>query len=236
MFGCNLLKINDIHSKKRIFYCAIAVQSIMLSLQDKTLTPHSEMWDYQGVLMLPARYIPNVITSLRIALVPYFVMLLFQGQFERALWLMVFLGLSDAVDGFLARCYDWKTTLGAYLDPIADKVMLISFFICFAILGWIPIWLAFVIVGRDCLLLFGALYYHWVTRRLEMQPLAVSKINTFAQIILAVSLVYAQVGTLNSQILDALMALVLCTTVASGFSYVLGWSRRAANLTNAKFD
>lgn len=180
--------------------------------------------------MFPARYIPNAVTSLRIALVPCFIWLLFQQQFERALYLMLFLGLSDAVDGFLARCYGWKTALGAYLDPIADKFMLISFFICFAVLGWIPVWLAVVIIGRDLILLAGAVYYHWATRQLEMRPLAISKINTFAQIVLAVSLTYAHVGSLPTLILDALMAIVLCTTVASGFSYVVGWSRRAAKI------
>jgi len=137
------------------------------------------------------------------------------------------MGVSDALDGFLARCYNWKTTLGAYLDPMADKLMLLSAFVAFAVLGWIPWWLAAIVVARDVILLIGAVSYHMVTRQLKMEPLQISKINTFAQIILAVSLIYTQVNPMHPQLLNALMAIVLCTTVASGVRYVVEWSRRA---------
>ncbi len=180
--------------------------------------------------MFKAKYIPNVITSTRILCVPCLIWMLFHQQFERSLILIFFMGLSDALDGFLARCYDWKTTLGAYLDPIADKLMLLTAFIAFVVLGWVPWWLAVVIVARDVILLVGALYYHLSTRQLKMEPLAISKINTCAQIILAVSLIYAQVGSLHAQILSALMAIVVCTTVASGTQYVMEWSRRASKI------
>lgn len=180
--------------------------------------------------MFKAKYIPNVITSTRILCVPCLIWMLFHQQFERSLILIFFMGLSDALDGFLARCYGWKTTLGAYLDPIADKLMLLSTFIAFAALGWVPWWLAAIIIARDVILLVGALYYHLSTRQLKMEPLAISKINTCAQIILAVCLIYAQVGTLHTQILNALMTMVVCTTVASGTQYVMEWSRRASKL------
>ena len=180
--------------------------------------------------MFRAQYIPNVITGTRILLVPCLMWMLFHHQFERSLILVFLMGLSDALDGFLARCYGWKTTLGSYLDPIADKLMLLSSFIAFAFLGWVPWWFAALIVARDIVLLVGAMYYHLVTRQLKMDPLTVSKINTFAQIILAVSLIYAQVGPMNEQLLNALMTIVVCTTVASGMKYVLEWSRRAANI------
>ncbi len=182
--------------------------------------------------MFKAKYIPNTITSARILCVPCLIWMLFHQQFERSLVLIFFMGLSDALDGFLARGYGWKTTLGAYLDPLADKLMLLSAFIAFAALGWVPWWLATVIVARDVILLAGAFYYHLSTRQLKMEPLTVSKINTFAQIILAVSLIYAQVGTLHSQLLNALMTIVVCTTVASGMRYVIEWSRRAAKIAH----
>lgn len=178
--------------------------------------------------MFKAKYIPNAITSTRILCVPCLIWMLFQHQFERSLILVLFMGLSDALDGFLARCFDWKTTLGAYLDPLADKLMLLTIFFAFAILGWVPWWLAAIIVARDVILLAGAFYYHLSTRQLKMEPLTVSKINTFAQIILAVSLIYAQVGPLHVQILNVLMTVVACTTVGSGMSYVMEWSRRAS--------
>jgi cardiolipin synthase (CMP-forming) len=184
--------------------------------------------------MIKAKYIPNAITSTRILCVPWLIWMLFHQQIERSLILILFMGLYDGLDGFLARCYNWKTTLGAYLDPLADKLMLLSTFIAFASLGWVPGWLAAVIVAREVILLVGAFYYHLVTRQLKMEPLEISKINTCAQIILAVSLIYAQVGPLHEQILNALMAIVVCTTVASGICYVMEWSRRAAKFAHKK--
>lgn len=181
--------------------------------------------------MLSARYIPNIITGARIACVPFFVWLLFHHQYERSLVLVLLMGLSDALDGFLARCYNWKTTLGAYLDPLADKIMLLTAFVSFAVLGWIPWWLASIIIARDVVLLVGAVIYHLGTRRLKMEPLAISKVNTFAQIVLAVSLIYSQVGPMHSQIISALMTIVACTTLASGSQYIVEWSWRAAKIT-----
>ena len=156
--------------------------------------------------------------------------MLFHHQFERSLILVFLMGLSDGLDGFLARYYGWKTTLGAYLDPLADKLMLLSAFIAFAVLGWVPWWFAALIVFRDVVLLAGAVYYHLVTRQLKIEPLMISKINTFAQIILAVSLIYSQVGPMHEQLLNALMTMVVCTTVASGMRYAVEWSRRATKI------
>lgn len=178
--------------------------------------------------MLSARYIPNIITGARIVCVPFFVWLLFHHQYERSLILVLLMGLSDALDGFLARWYNWKTTLGAYLDPLADKIMLLTAFVSFAVLGWIPWWLAIIIVARDVVLLVGAVYYHLSTRQLKMEPLAISKINTFVQIVLAVSLIYSQVNPVHTQIISALMTIVAVTTLASGSQYIVEWSRRAA--------
>ena len=182
--------------------------------------------------MFPVRYIPNLITGARIFFVPCLIWLLFNQYYERALMLLLLMGLSDALDGFLVRCYGWKTALGAYLDPIADKLMLLSAFIAFAVLGWVPWWLSAAVVARDIILLLGAVYYHWVTRQLSMEPLPISKINTFAQIILALTLIFSQFGNLHAQILNGLMTVVMCTTVVSGYQYVLEWSRRAARISH----
>lgn len=181
--------------------------------------------------MLSARYIPNIITGARIACVPFFVWLLFHHQYERSLILVFLMGLSDGLDGFLARCYNWKTTLGAYLDPLADKIMLLTAFVCFAVLGWIPWWLATIVIARDVVLLIGAVAYHLRTRRLTMEPLAISKVNTFMQIVFAVTLIYTQVWPIHPQIISMLMTIVACTTLASGSQYIVEWSWRAAKIT-----
>ena len=177
--------------------------------------------------MFKVQYIPNLITITRILFLPYLVWMLFHQQFERSLLLMLFIGVSDGLDGFLARRYHWETKLGGYLDPIADKIMLVSVYVTFAVLNWIPWWLAAIIVARDAVLLLGAFSYHLVTKQLQMEPLLISKVNTFMQILLAVSLIYSQVNPLNPQLLNAMMAVTLCTTIASGIGYVLEWSKRA---------
>lgn len=184
--------------------------------------------------MLPAIYIPNLITIARILAVPFFIWLLVDQHFERALLVLLILGLSDALDGFLARCYGWKTTLGAYLDPIADKIMLLSIFLTFALMGWVPWWLTLLVVARDILLMLGAIYYHLVTRQLSMEPLSISKINTFMQITLAVSLVYNQVINVNDFFLNIMMTLVVSTTLMSGFEYVTRWYQRANKIQTNK--
>ena len=167
---------------------------------------------------------------MRIVSVPCLVWLLFHHQYERSLILVFLMGLSDGLDGFLARWYHWKTTLGAYLDPLADKIMLLCAYISFAVLGWVPWWLAAIVVARDVVLLVGAVFYHLNTRQLKMEPLAISKVNTFFQIVLAVSLIGVQVWPLSAVFLNALMTIVVCTTVGSGTQYVIEWTRRAAKL------
>ena len=184
--------------------------------------------------MCPARYIPNFITGARILFVPCLIWMLFQSHYERALILVLLMGLSDGLDGFLARCYDWKTTLGSYLDPIADKAMMLSTYLTFAILGWVPWWLSGLIIARDVVLVIGAISYHFSTRQLSMDPLLISKLNTFAQIILAVSLIYAQIGSLSTGIINTLITIVACTTLASGSQYVIEWSRRAAKVSASR--
>lgn len=180
--------------------------------------------------MIPATYIPNLITCARIIAVPFFVWLLIDHQYERALLLLLLMGLSDALDGFLARCYGWKTTLGSYLDPIADKVMLLVVYVAFAFLGWVPWWLTAVVVARDAILMTGAVYYHCSTSQLKMEPSSISKINTFVQIILAITLVYQQVTQLHPFILNMLMTLVVYTTIISGYQYVTQWYARAEKI------
>lgn len=184
--------------------------------------------------MLPAIHIPNLITFARILAVPFFIWLLVDQQFERALFVLLIMGLSDALDGFLARCYGWKTTLGSYLDPVADKIMLLSVFLVFAILGWVPWWLTVLVIARDITLLLGAIYFHFLTRQLSMEPLSISKVNTFTQIVLALCLVYDQLVSVNALLLNAMMTLVVCTTIMSGCEYVAKWYQRAVKIQAAK--
>lgn len=126
--------------------------------------------------------IPNFITLLRIILVPVVVILLIQGLFLKALLVFVVAGLSDALDGFLARVLNQQTTLGAYLDPIADKALLASTFITLSVLHVIPGWLTVIVISRDFIILLGISVLSIMSVSVEIRPLFISKITTAVQL------------------------------------------------------
>ena len=127
--------------------------------------------------------IPNLLTVLRIVLVPVIVILLIQGQFAKALVCFVIAGVTDGLDGLLARILNQQTVVGAYLDPVADKALVISMFATLAIVGVIPAWLAVVVISRDCIILGGILVLTLMSVSLEIKPSFVSKINTMLQLL-----------------------------------------------------
>lgn len=170
------------------------------------------------------RHIPNVITVCRILLVYPIIHLLLAGRFDWALALFVAAGVSDAVDGFLAKYFHWQSRLGSYLDPVADKLLLVS---CYLVLGWlgmIPVWLAFLVVLRDVVIFTGAVSYYFLLRPFEGQPLLTSKLNTLFQLLLVFA-VLVQHGfvQLPGPIVPVLVFLVTVTTVTSGLLYVYIW-------------
>ena len=127
--------------------------------------------------------IPNFITLLRIILVPVIVILLIQGSFLKALIVFIVAGLSDALDGFLARVLKQQTVLGAYLDPIADKALLASSFVTLSILHIIPSWLAVIVISRDFIILLGISVLSIMSISVEIRPTFISKVTTALQLI-----------------------------------------------------
>lgn len=126
--------------------------------------------------------IPNFLTLLRILLVPLLVIFLINKLFLNALILFACMGLTDALDGFLARLLKQQTMLGAYLDPIADKVLITTCFVSLAILKIIPGWLAVVVISRDVIILLGIAIMSFMSIQFKVQPLFVSKVTTALQI------------------------------------------------------
>ena len=175
---------------------------------------------------MQTKHVPNVITGLRLAAVAPLVWLLIEGQSGAALALLALMGLSDAVDGLLAKRFQWRTRLGEYLDPLADKMMLVGTYLALGWLGALPVWLVAAIILRDLVIVAGAIAYHLVTHQLEMRPTWLSKINTTAQIALALAVILDQVMPIAEIVTVALIGAVLVTTVASGLDYVIEWSRR----------
>ena len=179
------------------------------------------------------RFLPNIITTARFAAVPLLVVWLLDEQYQNALLLFLLMGLSDALDGYLANSFDWKTTLGAHLDPAADKFMLICAYIVLGVLHLLPHWLVFIVILRDVALLAGALSYVFVTRTLEIQPTLISKLNTVVQIILVFVVIYSQINSVPTLLIQLLIGLTVLTTVVSGLDYLIGEiSRRSERHTN----
>ncbi len=179
--------------------------------------------------MLPL--VPNLITLARLFSVPLMVWLVLNGHFEWAFWLFVVAALTDAVDGFLARRLGIRSTVGAFLDPLADKALLVGVYVALGYGRYLPEWLVIIVVFRDIIIIGGAILYQTLTQSLKMQPLLVSKINTGAQIALA-AYVLAQLGFGfdDGGVAEAGIFGVAATTIVSGFSYVYVWGRRIAGM------
>lgn len=174
------------------------------------------------------RDIPNIITAFRFLLVAPVVVLLLQGRFAAALVVFGVAGFSDALDGFLAKHYGWQSRLGGLMDPLADKLLLVSSFITLGWLGWIPLWLVALVILRDLVIVAGAIFYHMRIEQLEAEPTMVSKLNTAAQIFLVLAVMFSLgVQTIPALWIDILLYSVLATTLWSGFDYIWIWGRRA---------
>lgn len=176
------------------------------------------------------RQIPNIITLTRIVAIVPICWLLLRDSYAAAFVCLVLAGLSDGLDGFLARRYGWFTPLGAVLDPLADKLFIVSLMIVFAMKGQVPLWLMWLVIGRDIVIVSGALIYRWRTGSLEMKPLFISKFNTALQILLlAATLLHVGLYTLAPEIREGLQLLVAVTSLLSGLVYVFLWTYYAFN-------
>ncbi|TVP87835.1 MAG: CDP-alcohol phosphatidyltransferase family protein [Thioalkalivibrio sp.] len=174
------------------------------------------------------RQLPNLITLARMFLTIPIVWFIYRGDYWAALVLLAIAGFSDALDGYLVRRYGWTTRLGAWLDPAADKILMLGIYLAVTLSGLLPIWLLFLVAGRDIWLSLGSLAYrHWVGP-LHVEPLMISKINTFFQILLVLGAIL-KVGILDLDPfwIQVLVAIVTFTTVASGLAYTAVWGHRA---------
>ena len=175
--------------------------------------------------------IPNTLTIFRIMMVPLVIWAIGQGEFRIAVTAFVVAGITDGVDGFIARKFNQRTTLGAYLDPIADKALIVSIYVSLAIAGLLPRWLVILVVSRDVMIV-GAVILSWLMDHpVTIKPLMVSKANTTVQIVLAAT-VLATLGTpLNlDALLPPLIGLVTILTIASMAAYLWAWMRHMAGL------
>jgi len=174
------------------------------------------------------RDIPNLLTVVRIFLTVPVIWMLLEREFTWALVLFGVAGVSDGLDGYLAKRYGWESRLGSLLDPLADKALLVSSFLSLGWLGLIPIWLVLLVLLRDLVIVTGALVYHFQVEHLEAAPSLISKLNTLTQIVLVLAVVCAAGPVpLPEYAVELLVWATLATTLTSGASYVWIWSRKA---------
>jgi cardiolipin synthase len=167
--------------------------------------------------------LPNFLTLIRIVLIPFFLVLLASQLYFDALLVFILGGVTDALDGFIARRMNQKTSLGAILDPVADKLLLMSSFIMLGMMGGIPLWLVVLVVSRDTVILFGYVAISFLLdERLEVQPTIAGKLSTVFQLVTVgvVLLMLARSQLLESWLDDALVYLTAAATVISGVQYL----------------
>ena len=173
--------------------------------------------------------IPNLISVLRLLLVPLTVWLVISEAYGWAFLTFMAAGISDGIDGYLARRFDWRTRLGAYLDPLADKVLLVSVYVTLGFLKLIPAWLAITVVSRDALIIGAVLLSRMMDHPVHVRPLMVSKVNTVVQIGFAVAVLgVAALGKSFASLVDYGSIPVALLTALSGAAYLASWLRHMA--------
>lgn len=172
--------------------------------------------------------VPNIITLVRLALVPVMAYYLAAGSYAIALPIFLFAALSDLADGYIARRFKLVSTLGAMLDPIADKLNMLVATVLLAWQGLMPTWLAIAIVARDIVIVLGALAYRMVVGQVDIAPTWLSKGNTFIEFTVLLLVIAAAAGWIDTGVwMPAAFAIAFMTVVASGAQYVWVWGRKA---------
>ena len=167
------------------------------------------------------KYIPNLICIGRIILVVPIVWALLRHEYGLGLLLIVIAGLSDALDGFLARRFDWRTRLGGLLDPAADKLLMFSCFVTLTWMGWVPVWFTALVIGRDIIIIAGTIVYQLLVEPVHGEPTAASKLNTVFQIMfILLTIGHAWLGWPSMFVVKVLGAAILVTIAISTVQYV----------------
>ena len=175
--------------------------------------------------------IPNIITLGRILLVPIIVWAIASSQMEIAFAIFIVAGVSDAVDGFLAKRFNMTSELGALLDPLADKALLVSIYIALGIWGAVPRWIVILVVSRDIMIISGFMVSWVVAKPMPVRPHPVSKANTAAQIVLATLVLAERAFGFDASLAEKiLIGLVVVLTLLSMGFYLAEWLRHMNSL------
>jgi len=174
------------------------------------------------------RWIPNALTFVRILLIAPFARALLLQEYRFALIIFVIASVTDGLDGFLARRFNWRSRFGAVADPLADKALLITAYLVLTYTSVLPLWLFALVLGRDLLIVGGALAYHYCIGRFDMEPSMPGKLNTLIQVFAVLGIIIILAGLpVSPAWLDAGIWLVAVSAVFSGGHYFVVWGARA---------
>jgi cardiolipin synthase len=172
-------------------------------------------------------HIPNLLSLARLGAVPAVIWCVLAGENVAAFWIFLLAGLSDALDGLIAKRLNVTSQFGAWLDPLADKALLVGTYVALSLRDALPMWLTILVVFRDALIVGGALTVQALTQRFHVEPLMISKVNTALQITLVVAVMAERAYfSMPPQLVTLGAVIVAVTTVLSGGAYVVTWSRR----------
>ena len=164
--------------------------------------------------------LPNSLIILRILLIPVFIGFLLYERYEYSLAVLLLAGLTDGLDGTIARVANQRTRLGAYLDPVADKLLLTSGFVTLSVLHLVPSWIAIVVVSRDMMLMTGTLLARLTESQLDISPTLLGKGTTLVQLSYLILVVVLTSRQMDLSLIQPLLYLMVCVTVMSGFHYL----------------
>jgi len=178
---------------------------------------------------MPLKYLPNAFTLTRLLLIVPFLLNLQQRHYANALYLFLFAGITDAIDGWLARAFHWQSRFGSFIDPLADKLLIASSFVSLAYIGQLPWWLVSLVFFRDLTISCGVMVWQrFVPQRLDFKPTLLSKLNTVLQLTLVifclVELTFEQTMPLMTYVLIGMTSF---TTMTSYIDYVWTWGKKA---------
>ncbi len=172
-------------------------------------------------------HIPNLLTLSRIAAAPLLILLLRDENYELAVVLFILAGITDGLDGWIAKRFNFTSELGARLDPLADKIIIICAYIMLVVLGDLPFWLVTLVIFRDLIIVGGYLVLTTLDGQIQMQPTMTSKLNTVIQITLVIAVLLENTSWLALPSVSVILIyLVAVLTIASGAQYVWVWAIR----------
>lgn len=181
------------------------------------------------------RYLPNMMTGLRLVLVLPILYTIWVGYYSMAFYLFLIAAVTDAVDGRLARYYDWTSQLGAFLDPLADKCLLVSTFLLLGYLAQLPWWVVSVGIGRDVFIVAGIFIYRTWIGPIFYESILMSKINTVVQLwVILLILFHLGFHNIPDNFLYAINSIMVITSIMSFIQYAWLWGKRAWQHVNQK--